>query len=781
MPADASSTDSTPMTLSLRRLARLCLFMALIPAALAQPTGRLAGTVTEAGTGAPLVGVNVTLGSDALGSRSAVTRPDGQFEIPDLAPGTYALRASAVGYDVLRQSVAVAAGGVTRVAFVLAPGDAKLGEVVVEGRASNLVGVATAASQGLVGQEQLALRPLLRVGEVLETIPGTIVTQHSGSGKANQFFLRGFNLDHGTDFAASVEGVPINLPTHAHGQGYLDLGFLIPELIERVAFEKGPQNAEAGDFATAGRAQIRLARSLDRGIAKAELGADGYAEGLVAQSGRVGGGELLYGVRGRYYDGPWVNPENSVLGSGVVKYSTGTEANGLSVTLLGYAQDWDATDQIAQRAVEAGRVDRLGALDPTNGGTTGRYTLAGAFQTTTASAAQTRVEAYAATYHLNLFSNFTYFLDDPDRGDQFEQADQRFYAGGGVSHRWLTPSLGRGAVNTVGADLRHDQIFGVGLFRTQDRERVGTVRDDRVAESTVGAYARNETRWTDWFRTTAGVRADVFRFDVESNLAVNSGVETDAIVSPKLGVALGPWRSTEVYANAGLGFHSNDARGTTITVDPASRQPVERVDPLVRTRGAELGLRTAALPGLQSTVALWTIGLDSELLFVGDAGGTEASDASLHYGVEVTNHYRVADWLAATLDVALTRSRFTEGEADGERIENSIGRIVSGGLYAGRETGPIGALQVRHFGPRPLVGDGSVTAGATTLVNAKVGYRLGALAVSLDVLNALDSQDADVSYYYASRLQGEPAGGVEDVHFHPVVPRTARLTAQVRF
>ena len=336
-------------------------------------------------------------------------------------------------------------------------------------------------------------------------------------------------------------------------------------------------------------------------------------------------------------------------------------------------------------------------------------------------------------------------------------------------------------MNTVGADLRHDQILGVGLFRTQDRERIGTVRDDEVAESTVGAYVRNETRWTDWFRTTAGLRADVFRFSVESDIDVNSGVETDAIVSPKLGVALGPWRQTEVYANAGLGFHSNDARGTTITVDPASRQPVERVDPLVRTRGAELGVRTAALPGFQSTVALWTISLDSELLFVGDAGGTEASDASLHVGVEVTNHARVADWLDATLDVALTRSRFTEGEADGERIENSIGRIVSGGLYAGRETGPIGALQLRHFGPRPLTGDGLVTQDATTLVNAKVGWRFARLAVSLDVLNLLDSQDADVSYYYASRLQGEPAGGVEDVHVHPVVPRTARLTAQVRF
>ena len=766
------------MTLSLRRIARLCLFVLLLSgSALAQSTGQVVGTVAEAATGIPLSGVNVALGS----GHNAVTRSDGQFSLSGLAPGTYALQASSVGYDVLRQSVTIQAGAVTRLALTLTPGNADLGEVVVEGRATNLVGVATAASQGIVGREQLVLRPLLRVGEVLETIPGTIVTQHSGSGKANQFFLRGFNLDHGTDFSASLDGVPMNLPTHAHGQGYLDLNLLIPELIDRVAFEKGPQNVEVGDFSTAGHADIRLVRRLETAIVRAEIGADDDYQALAAVSSRVGRGDLLTAVRGRYYDGPWVNPENSALLSAVAKYSAGTEANGVSVTALAYATDWDATDQIARRAVEAGTVDRLGALDPTNGGTTGRYTLSAAYQTTAPSAARTRVEAYAAYYHLNLFSNFTYFLDNPDQGDQFEQADRRVYAGGGVSHRWLMPSLGLGAVNTVGADLRHDQIFGVGLFNTQDRVRIGTVREDDVMESTVGAYVRNETRWTDWFRTTAGLRADAFRFDVQSDIDVNSGTETDAIVSPKLGLAFGPWRNTEVYANAGLGFHSNDARGTTITLDPTSREAVDRVDPLVRTRGGEIGVRTAALPGLQSTVSLWAIGLDSELLFVGDAGGTEASDASLHVGVEITNHVRVTDWLQATLDVALTESRFTDVPDGEDRIENSIGRIVPGGLYAGRETGPLGALQLRHFGPRPLTGDGTVQSGATTLVNAKAGWRWGALAVSLDVLNVLDSKDADVSYFYPSRLRGEPAQGVEDIHFHPVVPRTARLTLLGRF
>ncbi len=764
-------------TNTLLLLCALLTGLGIAPPTHAQSPDRVEGTVQDAQDGAALTGVNIVL----LGTeRGAVSGPEGRFEITGIPAGTYTLQASFIGYETVTRTVAVRLGVATSLVLALAPSATGLGEVVVEGRAADLVGIAGSASEGRVGQAQLAARPLLRVGEVLETVPGTIVTQHSGSGKANQFFLRGFNLDHGTDFAASVEGVPINLPTHAHGQGYLDLNFLIPELIEGIAFEKGPQDAAAGDFATAGRAQIRLVRRLDAGLAKAEAGTDGYYGGLVAQSSRLGGGDLLYGLKARYYDGPWVNPENSTLVSSVVKYAAGTARSGYSLTALGYHNDWDATDQIARRAVPD-RIARLGALDPSDGGTTGRYTLVGAWHSEAPGSARTEASAYAAYYHLNLFSNFTYFLDNPERGDQFEQADRRLYGGASLSHQWLADWFGQANTNTLGAELRHDQILGVGLFNTDGRARIGTVRDDEVAESSLGAYLENETRWSHWLRTTLGLRGDVFRFDVNSDLDANSGTEAAFIASPKLSLALGPWAGTEAYLNLGLGYHSNDARGTTIQVDPATGDPVEPVDPLVRTRGAEVGARTTALPGLQSTLALWTIWLVSELVFVGDAGGTEASDASAHYGVEWNNFYQVTDWLDLTLDVALTESRFTEGDPEADRIENSIGRIVSGGVYAGGATGWLGSLQLRHFGPRPLTADGRIESEATTLLSAKAGYRFGAVALALDVLNLLDSQASDVSYFYASRLQGEPLGGVEDVHFHPVIPRTARLSATVRF
>lgn len=743
-----------------------------------QTPGAVAGTVTSAETGAPLPSVNVALEGT---ERGTATDADGQFEIAQVPPGTYTLRASFVGYETAARSVAVRAGETTRLNLTLAPRFTELGEVVVGGRAANLVGVAESAAQGRVGQAQLRTRPLLRTGEIMETVPGLITTQHSGSGKANQFFLRGFNLDHGTDFATSVEGVPINLRTHAHGQGYLDLNFLIPELIEAVEFERGPYFADAGDFATTGNAQIELMDRLDEGIAKAEVGADEYYRGLLANSQQVGGADLLYGFQGRYYNGPWVNPENGAKLSGVLKYTGGSDADGYSLNALGYFSDWNATDQIPRRAVESGRVSRFGVIDPTDGGRTGRYTLAGNWWSTSQSGARTRANAYAAYYHLNLFTNFTYFLENPTQGDQFEQADRRLYAGGDVSHQWPAGWLSERSTNTVGAELRHDQIFEVALFSTDDRERLGTVRNDAVAETSLGAYLENETQWADKFRTVAGVRADAFRFDVDSRLDANAGTEIDVIASPKLTLAFGPWFDTEYYLNLGLGYHSNDARGTTITVDPVSEEAVPSVDPLVQSRGAEVGARTAALPGLQSTVSLWYVGLESELLFVGDAGGTEASGASAHYGLEWTNFYRPLDGLAFNLDVALTESRFTEAPEGSDEIPNSIGRIITGGVAAGRSTGWQGSLRVRHFGPRPLTGDASVESKSTTLLNAKAGYRFGALELSADVLNLLDSEDPDIGYFFNSRLEGEPPGGVADVHFHPVLPRTARLSATWHF
>lgn len=746
--------------------------------AYSQQSGTVEGIVKASKTGIALSDVNVIVQGAGLGTATLL---DGSFKVESVPTGTYTLRASSIGYKTANKEIIVKAGETTKIEFILLPKATALKEIVVEGRAANLIGIADAASDGRVGRAQLKTRPLLRTGEIMETVPGIITTQHSGSGKANQFFLRGFNLDHGTDFSTSLEGVPLNLRTHAHGQGYLDLNFLIPELIKTVEFEKGPYHADAGDFSTAGNSSISLVSKLEKPIAKSAVGVDDYYRGLVANSSKIKNGNLIYGLNFKYYNGPFEVPENSALFSGLLKYSGGSQSNGYSLSALGYNNDWTSSDQIPRRGVESNQISRFGAIDASDGGKTGRYTLNGNWWNTNENNARTNINVYSTYYRLNLFSNFTYFLDNPTNGDQFEQVDRRLYSGANVSHEWFADWFGQRNTNSVGAELRHDQIFEVGLHNTDDRERFNTIRDDEVAESSAGIYYNNQTQWTDKLRTTIGIRGDLFRFDVNSNIDVNSGTETDFIASPKFGLTLGPWANTEYYLNSGLGYHSNDARGTTIQIDPATGDPVDTVDPLVRSRGAEIGARTTAIDGLQSTLALFYVDLESELVFVGDAGGTEASGASEHLGVEWTNFYQPNEWLILNLDVALTQSQFTDAPSTSDEIPNSIDRIITAGITTAFSSRWNSSLRLRHFGPRPLTEDGSINSESTTLLNFKTGYQFKNVTLELNVLNVLNSEDPDISYFYTSRLQDEPTSGVAGTHFHPVIPRTARLSVAYNF
>lgn len=657
----------------------------------------------------------------------------------------------------------------------------QLEPMVITGRADDLLGIVESASAGRVGQEQFTTRPLLRAGEVLEVIPGLAVTQHSGTGKANQYFLRGFNLDHGTDFATFVDGVPVNLPTHAHGQGYMDLNFVIPELVDYVEFRKGPYYADVGDFASTGSAAIRLFRSLPQGLARLSIGQNHYYRLVLADSLRLGEGDLLYAFEGQYYDGPWRSAEELTKFNGFIKYTLGSQSKGLSLTMMGYHADWDSTDQIPQRAVRQGLLSRLGTLDASDGGRSGRFGLAGEGWYES-SLGRTEVNAYVFHYRLNLFSNFTFFLDDPVNGDQFEQEDRRYVLGGQVAQTWTTDWWKLPMEHTVGLQVRHDFIPTVGLHRTRERQRRSTTREDRVAETSVSLYYRNRTQWLPKFRTESGLRGDIFVFDVDSDtLAANSGQRHDAIVSPKLSLVFGPWASTEVYLNGGFGLHSNDARGATITIDPQSGERAERVDPLVRSRGAEVGVRSTWIPHLNTTLALWYLELDSELLFVGDAGNTEASRPSRRYGIEWTNFYRPVPRLTLDFDFSHTISEFTDQDPAGDHIPGAFETILAAGASVDLPYGFFSSLRVRYFSPRPLIEDNSERSGDTLLTNLQIGYKYKNFQAQLDVLNLLDSRDHDIDYFYASRLRGEPGEGIADLHLHPVEPRAFRFHLSYRF
>jgi outer membrane receptor protein involved in Fe transport len=739
-------------------------------------------------TGGALPGVSVELRTSA-GSQTTATDGQGRYRF-DVAPGRYHLEFALLNFATARREIDVRPA-FSRVDIILH--FALSAEVTVTGKstftnladaenpAQNLVGIAQSASQGAITARQLDARPIMRNGEVLETVPGVVISQHSGEGKANQYYLRGFNLDHGTDFATTVAGMPVNLPTHAHGHGYSDLNFMIPELVSGVQFSKGPYFADQGDFATAGAANISYANKLDRPIVRVGGGGEGFGRALAAASSAVGKGHLLAAFEVDHNDGPWVNPDAFKKVNGLVRYSVGDAVNGLSLTGMGYRGSWNSTDQVPRRAIDEGLIGRFGTIDPSDGGSSYRYSGSLKWQRTRGNAS-TKVIAYGIGYDLNLFSDFTYFLDDPVRGDQVQQADHRFIGGGKVTYRRIDRVAGHQAQNTIGIQLRNDDITKVGLYHTQQRRRLDVVRQDAVVQTSAGAYAQNEIAWTPWLRTLAGVRVDGYRFKVDAGDPRNSGTTTESLASPKGGVVAGPWHGTEFYANVGTGFHSNDARGAAISVHPSSGQRADRVTPLVRAKGAELGARTVAIRHLQSSVAVWSLNLDSELVFVGDAGTTEAGRPSHRYGVEWANYYSLRPWLIFDGDVSWSRSHFTDFDLAGDHIPGSVETVVSGGATVDSVRNIFGSIRLRYFGPRPLTEDNAIRSKATKLVNLEAGYRLSPRArFSLDLFNVFNASDSDVDYYYTSRLRGEPAGGIEDVHLHPTLPRTARIGLSFTF
>ncbi|MBV6417057.1 MAG: hypothetical protein CMLOHMNK_01690 [Steroidobacteraceae bacterium] len=665
---------------------------------------------------------------------------------------------------------AVHAGGLT---------GADLEEVVVRANRLPLAGAPRAASEGTVLGEQLEHRPLLRVGELLETVPGLIVTQHTGDGKANQYFLRGFNLDHGTDFTTRVEGMPANMPTHGHGQGYMDVNFVIPELVERVVYRKGTWYADLGNFSAVGAADLHYVDEV-RPFVALGFGEHGYTRAVTAGSMELGGGSLLGALEYDRTDGPWVLPEDLDKRNALLRWSRGGESSSLVIDFMAYESDWTATDQIPLRAVESGLIDRYGFIDPSSGGESHRYSLSATGHHSFGTA-RLDFSAYALDYALRLYSNFTYALD-AEHGDQFEQRDDRGVYGGALT--WSQPiAFGAGgSVWRIGADLRVDDIAPVGLYLTTNRERHTTIREDRVEQQLASAWTAFSTAWTPWLRSELGLRADRLGFDVASDRAANSGAGHDSLVSPKVSIALGPWRETEFFLAAGRGFHSNDVRGAAITVDPSDGiTPVDRVTPLARAQGSEIGLRTAFLPRAQLSIALWRLDLDSELLFIGDGGTTEATRPSRREGIELGLYARPCDWMIIDADYAASKARFRDPGTVGRRIPGAIDQVASIGITLQTASGWFGGARLRHLGAAAPLEDNSVRAPDSTLVNLEAGRRFGERwHITLQLFNAFDRRVNDIAYFYESQLPGE-AAPVEDLHFHPAEPRTLRGTIRYAF
>ena len=790
---------------------------------------QLSGTILDT-SGAVIAGAIVLVRS-ANGTVKITTQSDknGSYFISKLPLGRYLLVVSHPGFESKEIPVTIETTEPQAPLGITLAVRGTSTTVNVQGRQDDLAGIADSATQGTVGANEIDDRPILRSGEILETVPGVIITQHAGGGKANQYFLRGFNLDHGTDFAIFLDDMPLNLSSHAHGEGYADMNTVIPEFVQRVNYEKGPYYADVGNYGSAGSAHLEFYKTLPENFFQIEGGMYGYARALFGVSQKLGSGNLLLGAEAYYDDGPWTHPDAYAKFNGLLTYSQGDDANGFSITARAYHGKWNSSDQIPITATPL--VGFFGALNPTDGGNSQRYSLQAEWHRQGAKSA-TKITAYGFYYDLDLFSDFTYYLDDPIKGDQFEQQDRRWVVGLDAHHTIFSQWFGRRVENTFGLQVRNDWIHN-GLYRTENRVRtdkndINACNDEPIeacstnpnlvavlpadtdlnkfTETIAGFYVENKIQWAEKFRSVLALRGDE-AVDVVTNLtsnyvatewpgapvvnfaAANSGTATRFLPQPKASLIFGPWSKTEFYVQGGFSFHSNDARGATQTVQPISPDnpfptATSRIPALVPTKGAEIGVRTAAVPHLQSTFSLWYLHSASELQQDGDTGGTVASASpSNRYGVEWANYYTPLEHLAFDFDMAHSRARFTSvdpvdaapGSPGGKWVPEAVGWVVSSGATLRDYKRLSASLRLRYFGPRYLTSDAICRSDQTALLNAEVRYRItGKWRVMVEFLNLLNRRDHDIDYAYESRITPTDSPAFTDV-FHPIEPFQVRF------
>ncbi|MEO0061860.1 MAG: Pesticin receptor precursor [Pseudomonadota bacterium] len=639
--------------------------------------------------------------------------------------------------------------------------------IIVYGRGEKRIGEAGAASEGGVAGADIEVRPLLRPGELLEATPGLIATQHSGGGKANQFFLRGFNLDHGTDFAVSQDDVPLNFRTHGHGQGYLDVNGLIPETVRRVDYRKGPYRADAGDFSFVGSSTITTQDRMAPFVAM-EAGQYGYRRVVGGGSVKLGGGDLLVVGQTKLNDGPWQLPESFEGYSGYIKYTVPLGDGTLRASATLFKADWAPTEQLPERAVGTFVADRYGTLDPSLRGRTEREIMALTYQSDA-----WRLSAYAQHYDWSLLSNFTFFLDDPVNGDQLRQYDQRWTYGGRAER---TVTLNDSLSLRLGAEARLDQIGPIGLDRTILGQKNFTVGAFDVSERSLGLYAEAVWKPVERMMVIGGLRGDAygFRSTALGGESSWSGKVNDHAVAPKIGVNYEVADGIALYANYGQGFHSNDARGVTNPVNPAPG--------LVEGTFKETGFRFER-SGLILTSVYWWSSIASELIYVGDSGAVEPSDPARRHGYEITAFFKPNHWLA--LDGVWTGSKaryvgLPQGQNYVPGALESSGELGLSAIFPDFNA----AARLRYLGPHALLEDNSQRGEQTVLVNLRAAWTPRSIAgfeIYGELLNLFNSKKDDIDYFYVTRLPGEPAEGIEGRNSRIVEPRQFRIGVKKTF
>jgi outer membrane receptor protein involved in Fe transport len=647
-----------------------------------------------------------------------------------------------------------------------------------------LLGAASTASEGIVVNDELALTPAYRVGQLLETIPGLQVTSHSGEGKANQYLLRGYNLDHGTDLATFVDGMPVNETTHAHGQGYTDLNFLIPELATNIKYTKGTYYADEGDFSSVGSVHINY---LDRIADQVSLtgGTLGYRRLFAGGSTGIADGSLLGALELQHYDGPWVLPDDFRKINAVLRYSRGDEVDGFTLTAMHYHGTWNATTDQPQRAIDGGLISRYGSLDPSDGGEAQRTSLTMQYSSSL-SDGQLRANAYAFNNRLTLWNDFTHFLIDPVYGDQEAQHEDRNTLGASVSYEHAAPIFGLQNTVLIGFDTRNDFI-DVWRLPTSQRLVISAALDsagfreaDRVRLNAVSGYAQTSTRWTDWFRSVLGARYDAIYGE---DTGTNSGTASGHLLAPKGSLIFRPLPSTELYLSAGRGFHSDDLRGVTA----AQTSGVAGAPLVSRQSGEEIGLRQQLSHAFTLTFALYALRAESETTYSPDDGVDFAGPGSRRRGYEVNLTYQAARWLEFYASYSGDHARYTTTYDDGtghpgRYLPNAPFATGSFNVYVKELGAWSGSLGYRYLSAYPLSPDNAVQGHGYGEWSGDAHYVLGhGWSAGIGIYNITDKKADAAEFWYTDRLRGEPAAGIADVHVHPLEGRTARLTIAKSF
>ncbi len=773
-----------------------CLVLLVLSAGVGsgQATGRLVGSVTDGESGEGLPGVNLILEDTGWGTSTDL---EGRFELQGIAPGTYVLRASIIGYEAYKRKVKVRAERETRVDFHLHPSPIHLGEVLVQSERAY-----SAASSRSVRAFDLEIRPSRTAHQMLQMAPGLVIAQHAGGGKAEQIFLRGFDADHGTDVAIDIDGMPVNMVSHGHGQGYADLHFMIADVIERVDVAKGPYFPEYGNFATAGAVSFHTRDHLPRNEIRLAGGSFNSADyTMLYQLPMADPGQTAY-FAGNYYhsDGPFDSPQDFQRFNVFSKVHTHlSERSTLTLDLGAFSSAWDASGQLPQRAVASGAIGRWGAIDDLEGGTTGRRNLNLTFRSIGRNNSDFTAQAYLSRYDFKLFSNFTFFLEDPVRGDMIEQVDDRQLFGFKSDYSFYH-NLGTMLVRaTLGGGMRGDDV-DVALWKNNGRARARSLVDSRVLERNFHMWGREEIFINPQWRLMLGLRADYFTFNVDDRLEGQpadlphaSGYAHNRVLSPKVMLAYSPRRALDFFANAGTGFHSNDARNAIIdrrvtelqrslAAEGRSGDEIDgalaarQFDPghldtgtLPRAIGAEVGCRARLSSRLNLGAALWWLDLDSEYVYVGDAGTTEESGRSRRVGLDLEARLELLSWLWADADINVSRGKARDAAPGADAIALAPRLTSTGGLTARHRSGLEGALRYRHIGDRPANEYGSVTAEGHTVFDFNAAYRTQRYGLELAVDNVLDSEWNEAQFDTESQLRGE-AVPVSELHFTPGNP-----------